>query len=95
MKKLIHFIYGDEDLTEFLCELLKNMVPIKGIIARDVCGNHIAGFHVTDLKTYHPDRDDNIPIINYSFFDVIKRDIDITEFQGKYIRLDDIFHIEE
>lgn len=83
------YIYGDEKLSSFLYNLLSNVSDIKGFIARDICRNDICGVQVKCIWDYVPSEEDNMLIINYKYFDVIRKDFDVIGFKGKLIPLDE------
>lgn len=84
------YLYGDEKLSSFLYNLLKDIVNIKGFIARDICREEIGGMPVSCIWDYKPVNQDAMLIINYKYFDVIRKDFDVIGFQGKLLSLDEM-----
>lgn len=82
------YIYGDEKLSAFLYGILKNELEIKGFMARDICREEICGVPVKCIWDYSPSSEDNIIVINYKYFQTIKRDFDLIGFKGNLIPLD-------
>lgn len=82
------YIYGDEKLSAFVLGILKTELEIKGFLARDICRGDICGVTVKCIWDYQPLNEDNIIVINYKYFQTIKRDFDLIGFKGKLIPLD-------
>ena len=63
-------------------------VNVKGFVARDICRDYICNVPVQCIWDYKPQDSDTMLIINYKYFDVIRKDFDIIGYKGKLITLD-------
>jgi hypothetical protein len=85
------YIYGDMEISSIIYRLLSNCVEIGNFIARDKSRDEICGKKVICLCDYKPGKDDVVLVLNYHFFNNIKRDFDFKGFEGKLLRLDKLF----
>lgn len=82
------YVYGDEQLSAFIYNLLRDVINVKGFIARDICRKEICGMPVINICDYKPVAEDNIIVINYKYIDIIRKDLEMTGFKGKLIEMD-------
>lgn len=82
------YLYGDEKLSSFMYNLLKDYVTINGFVARDFCRERICEKKIISIWDYIPKKEDTILVINYPYFDVIRKDFDVIGFKGRLIALD-------
>jgi len=83
------YLYGDMELSAFICEQLKEAVPVKGIVARDICHENICGYKVMQFREFDMRKPEWVMVLNYRYFDQVQRDFQFQSFEGTLISLKD------
>ncbi len=83
------YLYGDMELTSFVCERLKGTALVRGIVARDICNQKICGNNVIRLKDFDMNEPAWVMVLNYKYFDLVQRDFRFNSFAGTLISLKD------
>lgn len=84
------YIYGDMELSPIICRIFEKAIPVQGFIARDTNKESICGKPIIRMCDYQSQEGDVVLVLNYQFFNNIKRDFDFSEFKGTLIRLDEM-----
>lgn len=78
-------LYGENELTAVLVELLKGKYPMR-LMARDITQTEIKGIKVEHFCCDCLSEDDVVVVLNANKYDKIKRDFDFGKFTGILIK---------